>query len=209
MTQQLAPISGIILATGSFSHMGSNDLMLPFRGKPILQHVIDATRQCDLKEILIVFPESSQMKEALDTTGCKVITNSQSHMGQSASLSLAIKNTSPSSVGAMVLVGNQPLVTSASLGHLHWIFSIETSRSVAPVHEGLLGDPVIIPRACFNKALELTGDTGTRELIAMVQARVHLVEIRELGPFVRVDTTKEYDRLLRLYENCNAPKPTS
>ena len=200
MTKQLAPVSGIILAAGSASRMGRDKLMLPFRGKAILQHVIDSARACGLEEVIVVLPENSEAKDELNLQGCRLVRNGQPDLGQAASLALGLRQASGTNKGAMVLPGDLPLITPETLDHLLWNFTQEVRAWIAPVHEGLIGNPLIIPCGYYEKVFELTGDAGPRDLLSLPQVSVRQVEARELGPFVDIDTSKDYDLLLQRYE---------
>ena len=71
---------------------------------------------------------------------------------------------------------------------------------VAPVQEGMRGNPITIPAAWFPKVFELKGDTGARPLLASPGLALRLVRIHEVGPFIDVDTNLQYQRLLDKYE---------
>ena len=47
-------VRGVILAAGLGRRMGTVKQLLPFRGRPLLQHVIDAARASRLENMLLV-----------------------------------------------------------------------------------------------------------------------------------------------------------
>ena len=49
-----AIVSGVILAAGASSRMGRPKQLLPFGGKPLLQHVIDEALASSLDEVILV-----------------------------------------------------------------------------------------------------------------------------------------------------------
>ncbi len=64
-------VNAVIMASGYSTRMGKNKLMLPFKGKPIIEHVIDAIKECKFNEIILV----GQEKEVLDIAKKKNILN--------------------------------------------------------------------------------------------------------------------------------------
>lgn len=75
--------------------------MLPFKGKPIIEHVIDAIKECNFNEIILVGKE-----KVLDIARRKnilTVLNTKAYQGQSQSIKLGILNIS-SSKGYMFLL---------------------------------------------------------------------------------------------------------
>ncbi|HHD56100.1 MAG TPA: hypothetical protein ENK89_00275, partial [Desulfobulbaceae bacterium] len=62
----------------------------------------------------------------------------------------------------MFLLGDQTLVTGATIEKLLAAFYAEPERWVAPYYHGRRGNPVITPSPWFGAIHALTGDTGPR-----------------------------------------------
>ncbi len=199
MSSILANVSGVILAAGHASRMGRDKLSLPFRGKPILQHVIDAARGSSLKDVTVVIPKDSGLEHIMDFTGCEVVTSIHRDKRQMQSLQAGLRNVMDRADGCMVLLGDQPLITSTTIDMLTGAFSQQPEYWVAPVQEGMRGNPITIPSAWFPKVFELDGDTGARPLLASPGLALRLVRVNEVGPFIDVDTEQEYQRLIEKY----------
>lgn len=200
MEQKIAHVSGVILAAGKASRMGSDKLSLPFRGLPMLQHVINAARRSILSEVTVVFPPDSELKRCVDLHGCDIGISKERELGQAESLKAGLRTVKDHSDGCMVLLGDQPLLTSGTINRLVWAFSQHPECWVAPVQEDMRGNPLIIPSAWYPKVLELEGDTGARPLLASPGLALRLVRINEVGPFIDVDNPYQYQRLLDNYE---------
>jgi molybdenum cofactor cytidylyltransferase len=65
---------------------------------------------------------------------------------------------------------------------------------VAPLIHGQRGNPVLFDRAAFSDLLELSGDSGGRQIFDRYPPL--LVEWTESGPFLDVDTPADYRRLV-------------
>lgn len=200
LQQKKAAISGIILAAGTSTRMGRDKLSLPFRGKPIVQHVIDAARDSLLETVTVVLPEQSELEDLLDLNGCEIVYSKERTKGQAESLKTGISSVKNHAQGAMALLGDLPLITPGVINHLVWAFSQEPHNWVIPMQEGMRGNPITIPSQWFDNVMELQGDIGARALLATPRLPIRLVKINEIGPFIDVDTEQQYQMLLKRYD---------
>lgn len=199
MPHQLANVSGVILAAGQASRMGRDKLSLPFRGLPILQHVVNAARNSTLRDVTVVLPKGSELRRTVDLSGCNVVTSVHRDMGQAESLKTGLRSVIDTADGCMALLGDQPLITTSAIDMLVGAFTQQPECWVAPVQEGMRGNPITIPSTWFPKVFELEGDTGARPLLGSPGLALRLVRIHEVGPFIDVDTEEQYQRLLTNY----------
>lgn len=197
-------VSGVILAAGKASRMGRDKLSLPFRGRPMLQHVVDAARGSCLRHVSVVIPQGSTLPGVVDMTGCRVVEAAHAVRGQAESLKAGLRSVMEQKGGApqgcMVLLGDQPLLTTATIDILLGAFAQQQNTWIAPVQEDMRGNPVIIPASWFDKVFTLQGDTGASPLLASPGLALRLLRIHEVGPFIDVDTEQEYQRLINKYE---------
>ncbi len=200
MEQKIARVSGVILAAGKGARMGRDKLLMPFRGKPMLQHVIDAARRSRLEGVTVVLPQASELERSLDLDGCELVVSTHRELGQAESLKAGLRHVKDDADGCMVLLGDQPLMTTETIDNLVWAFSQQPECWVAPVQESMRGNPITIPSGWFPKVFELEGDTGARPLLGSPGVALRLVRINEVGPFIDVDTEDQYQRLLKCYD---------
>ena len=193
------PVPGIILAAGRSLRMGKNKLLLPFRGKPILQHVIDAALQSSLFPLILVLgSDSDAIRSQVESGTAFVIENKGFSRGYGSSLQVGLGALSNPCAGAMFLLGDQPLVTVATIEKLIVAFQAEPERWVAPSWNGQRGNPVITPASWFDKIFALKGDTGPREHLKDPAARLKLVEVDDRGVVFDIDSPEDYERLEKL-----------
>lgn len=184
--------------------MGRDKLSLPFNGKPMLQHVIDAARKSRLNKVTVVIPDASELENSVDFTGCDVVRLVRRDLGQSASLQAGLRKVINDSDGCMALLGDQPLITPTTIDMLVGAFAQQPECWVAPVQEGMRGNPITIPSAWYQNILKIEGDTGARQLLTTPRLPLRLVRIHEIGPFIDVDTELQYRRLVHKYETLPA-----
>lgn len=199
MGQRLAKVTGIILAAGQSSRMGRDKLSLPFRGVPLLQHSINAARESSLEEVILVLSKDYKL-DNLDTTGCKIVHPPGKRYSQSSSLKAGLSAVGKPSQGAMVLLGDQPLLKAVTLDFLLWSFSQQSQYWIVPEQEGMRGNPVIIPNSWFQEVLQIEGDNGAKKILERVETPLRLIKIEDPGPFIDIDTDHEYQLFLKHYE---------
>ncbi len=176
--------------------MGTNKMLLGFRGKPILQHVIDTARASSLGPLILVLgAEYERVRAQVDTTDISVIENTDYARGYGISLQAGLNALRHPCSGAMFLLGDQPLLTATTVDTLITAFQREPHRWVAPCYRGRRGNPVITPSSWFDKIYALTGDIGPRVHLKDPAARLKLVAVDDKGVVFDIDRPEDYRRL--------------
>jgi molybdenum cofactor cytidylyltransferase len=118
-----------------------------------------------------------------------LIGNSDYAAGLSTSLKAGLRAVPAECEGALVLLGDMPLITGAALDSLIAAFAAEQGRAiVVPTHRGERGNPVLWPRALFAAMLQLEGDAGAKRLLAAHADRVREIDLGTEAIFADVDT---------------------
>jgi molybdenum cofactor cytidylyltransferase len=199
MKQEIADVSGVLLAAGQSSRMGGDKRFLPFRGLPLLQHVVNAARASLLREVVVVLAEEPPARPGLDLSGCRVVVAPDAALGEAEALGAGLRAVRDAA-GCMVLPADLPLLSAPVIDRLLWAFSQHPDFWILPVIEDMRGAPVTFPAAWFPKALTLAGDTPVRTLIASRGLALRLVRIDDPGPFTDIDTREQYRLLLKRHQ---------
>jgi CTP:molybdopterin cytidylyltransferase MocA len=111
------------------------------------------------------------------------------HEGQAASLrcGLAALRGSPE---VLVVLGDQPGITADAVAAI--ATAAGTEDAVRATYGGVPGHPVLLRRALLDRAGELRGDSGFRDLLG--RARVREVEVGHLADPADIDTREELAR---------------
>ncbi len=192
-------VAGIILAAGESSRMHRIKQLLPFRGKPLLAHVLENAARSSLSEVIVVLGSYvGKIRRAVDFASfpnVRVIFNRNWHKGQSASLQAGLAAVSADCEGAVCLLGDQPLVDAGIIDTLIQEFDRTKAPLVIPTCGGRRGNPVVIHRALFPRLRSLAGDLGARALFAEYTAQIAVIEVAHHGIHFDIDTWQDYLRL--------------
>ena len=195
-------LSGIILAAGASSRMGRPKQLLPLRGRPLLQHVLDEAIASRLDEIVLVLGnQANAVREALELpegSRVRVVVNADWARGQSTSLCLALRRARPSAAAAAILLGDQPGVGAALIDRVTRAFLDAGLPAARPVYSGaggsrVPGHPVLLARRIWSEVDKLGGDEGARALLAARADWLLQVPI-EGEPPADIDTWEDYRR---------------
>src|SRR6266700_5388817 len=152
----LLPVGGIVLAAGKGSRMpGSQKLLLDIDGVPMVRHVFDAASEGGCHHTVVVYGDDD-VKKAISGRA-ELVFNPHAENGMASSLHVGLKAMRPEVEGAMVLLGDQPLVGSRTVATLLRAWRREGSRpavaaSASQGTDDLAGwaPPVILSRELWG-----------------------------------------------------------
>ncbi|HEY7091776.1 MAG TPA: molybdenum cofactor cytidylyltransferase [Ktedonobacterales bacterium] len=198
MAQERRSVAAIILAAGRSSRMGSHKLLLPYKGRPIVNWVLAAACASQADPIIIVLGhEAQQVDAALRAERWFLAIHNPWYVdGMSTSLKIGLAATPKDVEGAIILLGDQPLITEEIINAMVAESARDPDAIIAASYQGRRGNPVLFPRQYFAELETITGDEGGRSVLARHPQQVRLVEINDALAGVDVDTPEEYQALL-------------
>lgn len=193
-------VVGVILAAGEGSRMGSVKQMLPFRGRTILECVIDSAIASALMKVFVVIGHRADLLEPM-LTGKDVtivINEDYKKSGQSSSLKAGLRALPEQTGAVLFMLGDQPLVTPETINLILHAFQASQSPIVLPIFNGKRGNPVLFSRETFPRLEALTGDCGARPLFKEYAGHILQIETGDHLIHFDVDSEEDYRCLLEL-----------
>lgn len=132
----------VILAAGESRRMGAQKLLMPYRGRPMIEHALEAARRW--KPVIVA---GAQVAGHVRAMNADVVLNESPQRGMTHSLALANAQI-PENAALIVLLGDKPLVTPQLIEQIAG--ALGDADVVFPVHPRTRepGHPVIFsPRA--------------------------------------------------------------
>jgi CTP:molybdopterin cytidylyltransferase MocA len=180
----------VILAAGESRRFGSPKQLAMLGDRTLLEHVLELAWRIGLRPVVAVVPIWLSRPASADA-GLGWVRNANPERGLSHSLRLGLGALPPHSTGAMILLGDQPLVEEA---HLRAILAARGQRPIiATLSQGLAMPPLLLERAAFALADSLSGDVGLRGLLREQGDRVTGIALAQ--PARDVDVPDDIDRL--------------
>jgi len=159
---------------------------------------------------VVVGHEAGRVEAELGGAGVKLVVNAAYREGISSSIGAGVRAIRRDAPGVLVLLADQPFVSSKLLGRMLDAFSADQGRStVAASHAGVVSPPVIFPRKYFRELERLSGDEGAKAVIERHRGSLLLVKIRSATTLADVDTREDLIRARRLEERRKAGKKVS
>jgi molybdenum cofactor cytidylyltransferase len=190
-------IAAIVLAAGLSSRMGSNKLLKEVRGKPMIRKTVEAVLQSRASPVIVVTGhETKRIEEALHGLKVTFIANPDYAKGLSTSLRSGTRQLPASVDGALVVLGDMPLVPPAAMNKLIAAFNPGEGRSICvPVHQSERGNPILWGRQHFGELDGLKGDRGARLLLVVNSDNVTEVSVGSDGVLTDFDTPESLEEI--------------
>ncbi len=193
-------ISAIVLAAGEAKRMGEAKLLLEWKGKVILEHVLQNLQSSLVDEVILVLGhKADQILEKVLARKIKIVVNSDFKTGMSSSIRSGLMALDKKSKGFFIVLGDQPKISKEILNHLICGFKKMYPRKkiVLPVYQGSRGHPVLFSTEYRQEALQLKGDVGARQILADHPEDILEIEMETDVVVDDLDTPEDYRRLLK------------
>lgn len=189
-------IAALILAAGRSTRMGANKLLELLHEKPLVQHVADAARASEASTLVIVTGhERDKLVAALSGIDAIFVHNPDYADGLSTSLRAGLAAVPQDCEGAVILLGDMPLVSAHIVNELIAAMKSAPDKSAAvPVIQSEWGNPVLLMRKCFAEVSALTGDAGARKYLMGHRDLVLEVPVNDASVLVDLDTPEALAR---------------
>ena len=189
----------IILAAGKSSRLGQPKQLLEYRGQTLLQHSLQVALASDARPVVVVLgADADRIKKEITDDAAHVVENREWEEGMASSIRCGIRELQqlhPAAEGAMVMVCDQPYVTSALLNRLLAIHRETDKPIVSCQYANTVGTPAYFHKSMFAELLELEGDGGAKGLLLKHAEGLEIVQFPE-GK-VDIDTEADYRNLKR------------
>lgn len=179
--------SAILLAAGSGTRMGADKLLLPYRGRRLIDHALTALVDCLLvDEVLVVVRPDFSFRT--DEPKCRVVVNPDHRQGMGTSLRAGVQVANAAADAFVLSLADMPEITGEIVTTLIEAFGRSGKRVLIPVYDQRNGHPVVFAGDCREELLRLSGDVGPRTFIAAHPEMVAYYPVLHRGVVHDVDT---------------------
>lgn len=192
----------IILAAGASSRMGQPKQLLVYEGQTLLQRAIHSALATEMAPVVVVLgANATQIRASIAHLPVLVVENPNWAEGMASSIRvglLHVQGKSRALSAALLMLCDQPLLTTQLLADMVECYASSGSPLVAAQYEEQVGVPALFDQSLFSELLALQGAQGAKQLIQRHQP--HLVCVPFSGGSFDIDTPEDFI-------NLNALKP--
>lgn len=179
-----------------------NKLLLPFRGKTLIEHAVDTLLESAIDEVIVVVGYEREKIEGVlgsRTSAITIIDNPLYNDGMSTSIHTGVAAASKETEAIMIYLADQPLIEPGDINQLIGAFynARQEDRSiVVPFYHGRRGNPVILDARFKSEILDVVGDVGCRRIIKRNPDKVFALEMETDHVVTDIDSPVDYEDLL-------------
>jgi molybdenum cofactor cytidylyltransferase len=184
-------IGAVLLAAGRSTRMGGvNKLLSEIDGVPMVARVAQRLLASKARPIIAVLGNQAEAVDAaLGKLPVERVRNPEFADGLSTSLKRGVVALPPDLDGAVICLGDMPLISGRHIDRLIAAFNpIEGRAIIVPTRRGKRGNPVLWSKRFFPEMAELAGDVGAKHLIVEHAELVAEVEMDDDAVLVDIDT---------------------
>jgi molybdenum cofactor cytidylyltransferase len=178
----------LVLAAGEGRRFGGTKQLAELDGRPLLEHALAAVTAVSPR-VVVLGHAAEEIRASVDLHGAEPVVCEDWHEGQSASLRRGLAALAGADA-VLVVLGDQPGITASAIDAV--LAEGGDEDAVRATYGGDPGHPVLLRRALLDRAGELRGDSGFRDLLR--GARVREVEVGHLADPADIDTREELAR---------------
>lgn len=197
-------IPGIVLAAGASHRLGQNKLLIRLGEHPVLYYVLKTALAAPLDPVILVLGYESEkalaaIAELKDSPKLRIVLNAHWERGRAESLKVGLAAVPPQAPGALVLLGDMPLMTSQLIARVVETF-LKAKKLCLPIYQGAAGRPVALPRELFREFASLRNDESGLKIIQKYWDTAVKLELatNEEPTQWDIDTPEDFQRVLTI-----------
>ena len=196
----------IVLAAGASRRFGSPKQLVRFNGRPLMHTVISRAVEVAGHAVTVVLgANAAELAPLLRHSPASIVINRNWQEGMASSLRVGVKSLSGTCEAAMILLADQPSVTTEDLRRLVGAWRRQADGIAAAQFGTTVGAPAIFPRWCFEELAQLQGDRGARDFLRRHRDRVQRLPM----PSAAIDIDTPEDLLSLDVQPAAAPRDAS
>jgi molybdenum cofactor cytidylyltransferase len=159
-------VAGVVLAAGQSTRMGTNKMLLDLGGRTLVRRAAGTALSAGLDPVLVVVGhESGRVEAELSDLACVPVHNPEYASGMNTSLRSGIFALPEDVAGAIVLLGDMPLVDAPMLRALVTAFRSSGAPLAVSVFGEVVAPPILYGRELFPELRALTAQACGKSVI--------------------------------------------
>ncbi len=191
-------ITAIVLAAGYSRRMGRNKLLLTYKGRPLLAHVVECILAAKVGRVVIVTGfEADLVASTVVGMDVQIVHNPDYEKGMTSTIQTGVA--AADGEGYMICLSDMPYISPGEYKVLRNAFRRQYVHDKAciiqPSYDGQIGNPVTFSAAWRSDILENKDPEGCKNIVLRHQENVYRVEMLTPAILQDIDWQDDYDRL--------------
>jgi molybdenum cofactor cytidylyltransferase len=189
----MAEITAIVLAAGESLRMKKVKMLLPFKGKTIIEKVLENIALSEVNRTIVVLgANGDQILKVVEPLGTMHCFNDEYREGMLSSVKCGLRSSPGESEAVMVFLGDQPMIGPDIINDIIQIF-IQTEKGIIiPVFNNRRGHPVLICSKYADDIERSDNRYSLRDFIEKFKDDVLEVAINSPVILRDIDTEEDY-----------------
>lgn len=190
-------IAVLIMAAGGSTRLDSPKQLLQWGKDYLINHIIQTALSANIGPITVVLGSRVQeIQKILLAKNLQLVINPDWQSGMSSSIKVGIASLESDVDAALIMLVDQPFVTSGLLSQLVLKMTDGNYEITAPRVAGQQCNPVLFSRSLFAEIMKISGDRGAKTLIK--DRQVGWVDWPDERLILDIDSKEDYRNALRL-----------
>jgi molybdenum cofactor cytidylyltransferase len=193
-------LAAIILSGGASQRMGSPKALLPYQGRPFLEHLLDVTTHPKIGARRVVLGAHAELiADAVRLAVNEVVINEDWEQGQLSSIQAGIRSLPAGTDGVILCLIDHPLITAGLIDDLIGRFYADRTAKpliVLPIYQGKRGHPVLFSAGVYEELLAAPRDQGARSVVWAHAGEIAEVITAEQGCVLNLNDPETVKRVL-------------
>lgn len=185
-------LSILLLAAGSSSRLGRSKQLLKVESEGLLLRSSNLSLQVSKNVFVVLGSNFEEHVQSIKHLSVAIVENKEWERGLGSSLKAGLRQIvekNPETKSVLILVCDQPLLTSSHLSKLAEVGEATNKLIVSSLYNNVLGVPALFKKELFNELLKLDDSEGARKLIQQKKNDVEIVDFP--GGEIDLDTPED------------------
>lgn len=179
--------------------MGQSKQLLEIDGEQLLLKSTRVALQSEAEKIIVVLGANEMAhRKIIEHLNVEIIANPDWETGMGSSLKKGLRQllqVVPQLKAALVMVCDQPLLTTEHINKLIQTFTNTNSQIVASHYSGSAGVPALFEKSLFEKLLSVEDESGAKKIIQQHKEAIQTIDF--LQGAIDLDTPDDYRKFIK------------